>query len=134
MNQELYIVRGLPGSGKSTLAAKLASNAHYEADQFRYKDGVYVFNPADTAAVHEKCYEAVKAAIMRGEPKIAVSNTFVQRWEYEKYIQLAREFRIKFTIIKCTGTWQNVHGVDEVTMDRMRSKWQSDKREQEARQ
>ena len=132
MKMELYIVRGLPGSGKSTLAAKLAPNAHYEADQFRYVDGVYVFNPAENASAHEKCYEAVKAAIMRGEPKIAVSNTFVQRWEYDKYIQLARQFNIKFTIIKCTGTWQNIHGVDQETMNRMKSKWQLDKRELEA--
>lgn len=129
MKQTLVLVRGLPGSGKSTLAKKIAPSAHYEADQFRYRNGVYVFDPSETGEVHQKCYDATRDAITRGERIVAVSNTFVKLWEYQKYEELAKEFGVGLVIIKCVGRFNNLHGVDDNTIARMRTNWQVDDRE-----
>jgi predicted ABC-type ATPase len=80
-----YIIRGVPGSGKSTLARKLAPNAAFEADTYMVdSDGNYAFDPKKLSEVHQKCYEAVRNALLNGTENVAVANTFVKKWEYQK--------------------------------------------------
>lgn len=38
--------------------------------------------------------------------------------------KLARQYRAKLTILVCRERYQNVHGVDEATVERMRQQWQ----------
>lgn len=125
MKQKLLIIRGLPGSGKSTLGQKLAPGQVYEADQFRYNDkGEYIFDPSKNGEAHEKCFNATKQALLSGELVVAVCNTFIKRWEYMKYVNLAKELGVEYEIIVCTGKWNNIHGVDEETIARMKKNWE----------
>lgn len=121
----LYIIRGVPGSGKSTLARKLAPNAAFEADAYMVDSkGNYAFNPKRLSEVHQKCYDAVRSALMAGSGPVAVANTFVKKWEYQKYVDLAIELGINYEIIVCDGGYQNIHGVPEEAIQRMKRNWE----------
>lgn len=127
---KLIIVRGLPGSGKSTLARELLklgkATAHYEADMFFMIDGKYQFNPAKIKYAHEWCFEAVRHALLTNGENVVVSNTFTQRWEAEKYIQLAKENGIPFQIVTCVGEFGSIHNVPEEAMQKMRERFVTD--------
>lgn len=127
---KLYIVRGLPGSGKSTLAKTMlrqgAIDSHYEADMFFMINGVYQFNPAKLKYAHEWCFEAVRHALLSREETVAVSNTFTQKWEAEKYIALCQMFAIPVEIITCNGNYKSVHDVPEEAMEKMRGRFVMD--------
>jgi len=120
-----YIIRGIPGSGKSTLARKLAPNAAFEADAYMVDaNGKYAFNAKRLSEVHQKCYEAVRNALLDGTEDVAVANTFVKRWEYQKYVDLAVELGVAYEIIVCNGGYQNVHGVGDDVIQRMKNNWE----------
>lgn len=120
----LYIIRGLPGAGKTTLAHKLTPNV-VEADQFMINEaGEYEFNAYRLAECHQACYETVRTLLLTGAT-VAVSNTFVSLWEYERYIKLADDLCIPYQIISVKGhpSWKNIHGVPEATVQRMAKRW-----------
>lgn len=120
-----YIIRGIPGSGKSTLARKLAPNAAFEADAYMVdSNGNYAFDPKRLSEVHQKCYDAVRSALMADSGAVAVANTFVKKWEYQKYVDLANELGIKYEIIVCNGGYQNIHGVPDEAIQRMKNNWE----------
>lgn len=121
----LYIIRGLPGAGKTTLAYKLTPNV-VEADQFMKNEaGEYEFDAYRLTECHQQCYETVRGLLLTGKWPVAVSNTFVSTWEYERYIRLADDLRIPYQIISVKGhpTWENTHGVPEATIQRMAKRW-----------
>lgn len=125
----LYIVRGLPGSGKSTFVRNYLDNwdlKHVEADQFfEAEPGKYLFNPKLLPAAHEWCYSTVVFHLMRGWD-VAVSNTFTQRWEMEKYFKLRDLFPdLTISVIEMTTQYESVHGVPKETMEKMKARWQS---------
>lgn len=123
--QKLYIVRGVPGAGKSTLAKQLAPNAHYEADAYMVDaNGEYAFDPKRLPEVHAMCLQAVRDALVAGVPVVAVANTFVKRWEYQRYVDLAMELGVAYEIIVCDGGYQNIHGVPGDVIQRMRANWE----------
>jgi predicted kinase len=120
----LYIVRGLPGSGKSTLAQKLVGNNYREADMYMVdEDGAYCFESRKLKAAHIWCqYEILQ--LLKAGVDCAVSNTSVKRWEYEPYIQLARDHDYDYQVIECHGSWQNIHNVPEYIVAQMRGTWE----------
>lgn len=123
---KLLIIRGLPGSGKSTLAAEMAPNACFEADAYMVDaSGKYEFDPSRLAEVHEKCFQAVREALVAGTPVVAVANTFTRTWEFAKYIDLAQELGADHEIIVCTGSYGNIHGVSPEMVQRMRERWEA---------
>jgi predicted kinase len=123
---KLLIIRGLPGSGKSTLAAEMAPNACFEADTYMVDaSGDYEFDPSRLAEVHEKCFQAVREALVMGTPVVAVANTFTRTWEFAKYIDLAQELGADHEVIVCTGSYNNVHGVSPEMVQRMRERWEA---------
>lgn len=118
----LVIVRGLPGSGKSTLAKKLAAAfdmIHVEADM--YFGDSYSFDARKLPVAHLWCKSEVSNALDRGR-SVVVSNTFSRIWEMMPYVSMVRPSDL--TIIKCEGDYGNVHNVPEVTILRMKSRWE----------
>jgi predicted kinase len=126
----LYIIRGLPGSGKSTMAreiiAKNPETKHFEADMYFYdKTGKYVFNSTKLAHAHQWCQLKTADALENGYDCI-VSNTFIQKWEVQPYIDMAKNIGAELVIITAKGNYQNIHGVPDEVIERMKTKWQKD--------
>ena len=118
----LILVRGLPGSGKSKFAKelKLMGRAHFETDQFFYKRGKYVFDVKRIQEAHAWCLDLARRALKDGDP-VVVSNTFVHKSTMTQYIQLDATT----LILEMTGTWQNIHGVTDEVIAKMRDEWES---------
>lgn len=124
----LLIIRGLPSSGKSTLAEFITPN-YVEADMFHMKtvndETVYDWKPENVRKSHEWCFEQVKGMMEMGESKIAVSNTFTRKWEFENYMELADEMGYR-TFVLTTENYHggvNSHDVPESTIDKMEERY-----------
>lgn len=125
--QTLTIIRGLPGSGKTTLAHQiaLASGAVViEADQyFTRKNGEYVFNALDLASAHNWCFDTAANNLCKGN-SVIVSNTFTRKWEYERYLDLAEDLKIKTVLLVCKSSFKSVHNVPQDQLERMAARWE----------
>ena len=124
---KLTIVRGLPGSGKSTYAKSLGC-FHVEADMFFIIDGEYKWR--QTGDNHKWCFNQVKMA-MENRIDVVVSNTFTQKWELEKYVDLSKEFCYIIEVVSCQGSYGNTHDVPEETLAKMKERWEKYDRETE---
>ena len=121
---KLIIVRGAMGSGKSTFANKLTSKlirfgykptdiCHFEADQFFMDEyGNYNFVPTKLWLAHKQCFEKTKKCLLR-DKIVIVSNTFATKKEMKPYMDFAEENDIPVEVYRCTGEYQNVHGVPD---------------------
>lgn len=120
---KLTLIRGLPGSGKSTLAKKQAA-VHFEADMFFIKNGVYCYDPELIVQAHQWCEEQTAAALRQGHA-VVVSNTFIQWWQLEPYIQLAKQHAVTIELIEAVENFQNIHAVPESVISKMKADYQS---------
>lgn len=121
---KLIIVRGAIGSGKSTFANKLTNKlirfgykptdiCHFEADQFFMDEyGNYNFVPTKLWLAHKQCLEKTKKCLLR-DKIVIVSNTFATKKEMKPYMDFADENDIPVEVYRCTGEYQNVHGVPD---------------------
>lgn len=119
----LYIIRGVSGAGKSTLAQAMLRSGmvryHSEADQWmRDASGAYRYDRSKLSRAHELCLDAARRHLEYGP--VAVSNTFTRIWEMQPYLDLG----YPFTVIRCEGRFQNVHGVPDETVARMRTRFE----------
>lgn len=108
--KKLVILRGVSGSGKSTYAKKLMEGALGDgylsvaicsADNYWIRpDGVYDFNPRMLKNAHAWCRQQVEECMTEdltaetGEWQcdlIILDNTNTRKWEYQPYIDLAKE-------------------------------------------
>jgi predicted kinase len=123
----LILIRGISGSGKTTHAKELIKEnptlSHYEADMYFYRNGKYQFDPSKLKQAHHWCKTQTENDLQNGK-SVIVSNTFTQKWEMEPYIQLARKYDADIVIKKATGNYQNVHGVPDEVLEKMRSRWE----------
>lgn len=122
----LYVVRGLPGSGKSTFAKSLGG-VHFEADMyFIDENGAYNFDPTKIKIAHNWCMIQTQKAMVDGEPKIVVSNTFTQEWEMETYFKLANEngYQVYSIIVENRHEGKNTHGVPDDKLQIMKDRFQ----------
>jgi predicted kinase len=125
MEKIQYIVRGCPNAGKSTFA-KTLGGIHIEADQyFVDADGNYNFDGSKIKNTHAWCLDKVKTNMAVGRDKIVVSNTFTQEWEFQPYLELAKEYGYKtFTIIVENRHGNtNEHNVPEDKIQQMKNRF-----------
>lgn len=138
--QELILIRGLPGSGKSTLAYTIwnmhddaypdRGGVRIETDDFfvrfdtRKGKEVYEFDRDKLPEAHKQCQTRVRKALENDSALVIVSNTFTRLWEMQPYIDMAREFNAKLTVLTCEGNYGNVHGVPDEVIEKMRSRWE----------
>ena len=122
MKHELVMIRGLPGSGKSTMAKSMTGYMHYEADMYFMKDGEYKFDQSKIADAHKWCQCATRLALKTAG--VVVSNTFTQKWEMQPYFDMAAELGVPVRVIEATGNFNNIHGVPEAAIERMRARWE----------
>ena len=125
---KLYIIRGLPGSGKSTMAREIISKhpntKHFEADMyFMNAHGEYEFDPTLLKNAHQWCQLKTVDALKNGYDCI-VSNTFTQKWEFQTYLDIAKEFDAEVEIITAKGNYKNIHGVPEEAIEKMKKRWE----------
>jgi hypothetical protein len=128
-----YLIRGLPNSGKSRLAQTLSPNCNISADQWfenlallrnsTYRD---VFGMEQLGHAHAWCKAQFRAALDRGEPAIAVHNTFVTRSPLNWYRSRAIEagYTVTTLVVERTHQNQNDHLVDNKTIEQMIEQWQ----------
>ena len=124
---QLILIRGISGSGKTTHAKQLMkenpSLSHYEADMYFYRNGKYEFDPDKLSHAHHWCRTKAEDCLL-DDKSVIVSNTFTQKWEIEPYIKLGRKYDADIVIMKKTGNYQNIHGLSEQALEKMRSRWE----------
>ncbi|CCN45923.1 putative nucleoside triphosphate hydrolase [Vibrio nigripulchritudo MADA3029] len=119
----LTLVRGLPGSGKSTLA-KTMNAKHIEADMyFVDPKGEYRFQPRKLKQAHNWCFNQTKKWLNKGSD-VVVSNTFIEKWEMEPYLLLAKASGFEIDIMVCREDFGSIHDVPSDTIEKMKSNWQ----------
>ena len=124
------VCRGLPGSGKSTLAAKIA-DVVCSADDFFMQNGQYNFDSKLLAAAHDDCFRRMTSYVNK-DVTVAVANTFSMYWEMKKYVDWAARNAVPVQIVDLFDAGmsdvelahRNVHGVPEVTIAKMRARWE----------
>jgi predicted kinase len=123
--KQLYLIRGLPGSGKTTLAKQIAEE-YYEADAFFLDEqGNYIYDKEKIKEAHEYCQANTKDAMLHDVETIAVSNTFVRRWEMFPYLAMAKEFGYTVTEITLSGPLHgNIHQVPVEIIGNMKTNWE----------
>ena len=118
---QLILIRGLPGSGKSTMARfKYPNHIHLESDDyFINSDGDYCFDGSLIKEAHAWCFNTAKILTRQGH-NIVVSNTFTQKWEIQKYLEL----RVTKRVVVATGSYGSIHNVPEDVIKKMAERWE----------
>lgn len=110
---KLIIVRGWPGSGKSTFAnAKFPGVLLLENDMFHMRDGQYMWRSKNMPDAVKWCSSMAETALAN-EMDVVVANTFTKCRYIDFYKKLAEKYNAKFEVWRCTGRFQNVHGLTD---------------------
>lgn len=123
----VVIMQGAPGSGKSTRAAQVAKELGGATicstdDQF-IVDGVYTFDPSKLFQNHLANQRKAGKELAAGR-SVVIDNTNLVARDAKAYIDLAIKYGAKVRVERCTGQYQNVHGVPADKVAQMRGKMQ----------
>jgi predicted kinase len=130
----LVILRGVVGSGKSTMA-KFINGVVASADSYFITDGIYKFDVQQLDTAHKYCYQTAEIYLQNEYPTITIDNTNSTKREYQKYIQLASQYKYKVIIleIECNDKIQamefgkrNIHHNNMKAIINMYQKWEQD--------
>lgn len=91
--------------------------------------GHYQFEPTQLTQAHTWCQQQTEKWLQQGE-SVVVSNTFVKQWEMTFYRKLAKRYQAELVIEVCTGQFDNIHGVSDAVVKRMKRDWQNQKKKQ----
>lgn len=126
----LVIMRGWPGSSKSTFVKdNLKTFVPLSADDYFIKDGVYQYDREKIGEAHKQCMRRF-IDVLTGGPNlhdIVIDNTNIRVMEYIAYIKVAEALGYKCYQKVMTGSFQNVHGVPDSKVERMKKDFQEDK-------
>ena len=130
--RKVYIMRGVSGSGKSTKARELAGETGkiHSTDDYFMKDGVYNFDPRLLGRNHMRNFSAFQNSLNQGIPIVICDNTNSRHWEYEKYVEAARNHGYEVEIVQMphpdpvVAAKRNAHGVPETTIRRLLVRWE----------
>ena len=141
---QMKIMRGLSGSGKSTKARQIMDSFLEEypalsavicsADYFFVdSSGEYKFDANKLGQAHAFCRGMVDAATRVGVDLIIIDNTNTRKWEYQSYLDMAKEARYEVeeiivgdldeeSILKYAK--RNAHGVPLETIMKMADRFE----------
>jgi len=124
MEKKLIIVRGIPGSGKTTFA-EILSRAICCADDYFMRKGKYVWKAEKVGTAHEWCQRKCRRFMKKQIDTIVVANTSTTEREMQPYFDLARQFgySVFSVIVENRHGKVSVHNVPEVTLEKMRSRF-----------
>jgi len=113
----VLIMRGLPGSGKSTFIEKNFPRAWIcSADDYFNSTGNYIFVKKDLGLAHRRCKNLFQMALENSLHFIVVDNTNTEIWEFETYLQLAKNYSYQAFVVNLeidleTALQRNIHKV-----------------------
>lgn len=128
MKPTLYLIRGVPGSGKSSFAMQLYNAGvvqhTFEADDWMYEEGLYIFKPDKLSHSHRMCQDRAVQSLLEGR-SVAVSNTSTTEKEVDTYQRIAEECNANFVslIVENRHNGVNIHNVPEDKIHQMKQRF-----------
>ena len=108
----LRLMRGAPGSSKSTSAKKMfPGTLLLENDMFLISNDQYKWSKDRVRAGIDLCTKMTRMALENGSD-VVVANTFTKKRFIDAYENIALNYGAKFEVYRCTGNYQNVHGLN----------------------
>jgi predicted kinase len=139
----VYIMRGISGSGKSTTIKKMVQDLNLTEDQYVVASadsyfyllggGEYQFLKEAIPDAHKHCQEAFMKALEDQTPHIFVDNTHTRKWEFEFYLEKARQQGCQIVYVEITprdendllvAASRNQHNVPLFAIRRMWERWE----------
>jgi len=119
---KLTVLQGVPGSGKSTTAriiSELTGAVICSTDDYFIENGVYKFDESKLSEFHKKNFERACCLMLEGN-SVIIDNTNILLRSCLKYCEFAMKLGFEVEFIRCTGNYQNVHGVSGEKVEKMR--------------
>lgn len=122
MDKILYIIRGAPGCGKSTVAKTLGVVC--EADDYFAINGTYSFNKDKIKDAHIWCKNKAEKLMLEKTPKVVISNTNSEEWEFKPYEELAIKYgyQVFHLIVENRHQGSNIHNCPPEKVQKFRNR------------
>ncbi len=126
----LILMRGPPGSGKSQIANTIRNNftssVIHSADDFFLSGSEYKFDGNKLWMAHRFAQTQASASMIEETEVVIIDNTNIKREHYKPYLDMAKKYGYDVYQVVCSGSFDNVHGVPEHVVSRMRNEFEQD--------